>query len=213
MYVGEHRPTLRTRVTGRLNAVIWALPLPNRVVRLASLVVYRNPPMPRERMIETIDALERAGVENVLAGGWGIDALHGRQLRTHHDIDLLIETADLPRARTALAEIGYETWHSDASADAIGHLPISWAEALRDGAMRVVELHGVELADLALTDGSITGRPVRCMEAEVQLESHRVKDGVDWTRRRRVRRRRNLEALELAVARSSRETGLDVPSA
>ena len=165
-------------------------------------------------MLETVEALDRAGVDTVLAGGWAIDALYGRQLRTHRDIDLLVETADLPQARHALAELGYEPWHSDASAETIGHLPISGAEALRDGAMRVVELHGADLAELELIDGSIGGHRGSCMDADAQLQSHLVRKGVDWTRRSRQRRRRNLEAIEDLVARPPNEApSLDVSRA
>jgi lincosamide nucleotidyltransferase A/C/D/E len=199
----DERPALRTRLTGGLNAVIWALPLPTRVVRLASEVVYRNPPISEERLIETVEALDRAGVDTVLAGGWGVDALHGKQLRSHHDIDLLIESTDLPRARRALAELGYEPWHSDPSATTLGHLPISSTEALRDGTARVVELHGACLSSLELTTARIGDGRVRCMAADLQLRIQQLRNGKEWTRHQRRRRQKNLEAIESMVGESS----------
>ena len=37
-------------------------------------------------------------------GGWGVDALLGRQTRPHHDLDVLVSVDDLGRLRDLLAE-------------------------------------------------------------------------------------------------------------
>jgi lincosamide nucleotidyltransferase A/C/D/E len=195
---GRERPGAWTRLTSALNAVLWALPLPYRLTALLSLFVYRNPPVPESRVFETLAALERAGIDAVLAGGWAVDALLGRQLRTHRDIDLLIDAGDLPRARSALWPLGYAAWHSDPAPTAIGHLKITCAEALRDRAMRVAELHCTALDELETVAGSLDGGPVRCLVAEIQLEAQLVSSGRDWTPERRRRRRLNIEAIERA---------------
>ena len=46
-----------------------------------------------------LDALEGEGIEVWVAGGWGIDALVGRQTRQHRDLDLLLP---LPKTLAAL---------------------------------------------------------------------------------------------------------------
>jgi lincosamide nucleotidyltransferase A/C/D/E len=50
-------------------------------------------------------------------GGWGVDALVGRQTRPHHDVDLLVEVADLERLRLCLIALGFAlkyTWDAEA---------------------------------------------------------------------------------------------------
>lgn len=42
-----------------------------------------------------------------LAGGWGVDALLGRQTREHRDLDLLHRREQEPAVLTALAGLGY----------------------------------------------------------------------------------------------------------
>lgn len=37
-----------------------------------------------------LDLLSDADVETWVSGGWGVDALVGRQTRTHRDLDLLV---------------------------------------------------------------------------------------------------------------------------
>jgi lincosamide nucleotidyltransferase A/C/D/E len=43
-----------------------------------------------------VRSLRAAGIRCWVMGGWGIDALVGRQTRTHHDLDLLVHVDDLP---------------------------------------------------------------------------------------------------------------------
>ena len=47
------------------------------------------------------------GTEVWLAGGWGIDALLGRQTREHRDLDLLHRLDQEPAVLEALAALGY----------------------------------------------------------------------------------------------------------
>ncbi|MEU8639643.1 aminoglycoside adenylyltransferase [Amycolatopsis sp. NPDC048633] len=54
------------------------------------------------RVLETL-----APAEVWLAGGWGIDALLGRQTREHRDLDLLHRREQEPTVLTALAALGY----------------------------------------------------------------------------------------------------------
>ena len=43
-----------------------------------------------------VESLQAAGIRCWVVGGWGIDALVGRQTRAHHDLDLLVHVDDLP---------------------------------------------------------------------------------------------------------------------
>jgi lincosamide nucleotidyltransferase A/C/D/E len=40
--------------------------------------------------------LEQAGFTVWLDGGWGIDALLGRETRPHHDLDIIVRVSDVP---------------------------------------------------------------------------------------------------------------------
>jgi lincosamide nucleotidyltransferase A/C/D/E len=59
-------------------------------------------------VIEVLDRLAIAGVEIWLDGGWGVDALVGRQTRAHADLDLALARSDLELAATALGEAGFD---------------------------------------------------------------------------------------------------------
>ncbi|HEY7989282.1 MAG TPA: hypothetical protein VIE19_08690, partial [Lapillicoccus sp.] len=51
--------------------------------------------------------LADAGVRFWLAGGWGVDALAGRQTRSHRDLDLLVDAADEAVTLEVLGDLGY----------------------------------------------------------------------------------------------------------
>jgi lincosamide nucleotidyltransferase A/C/D/E len=83
-----------------------------------------------------IDQLEAAGLVVWLDGGWGVDALVGRQTRPHQDLDLVIASDDLPAAQQTLAAAGFAY-----DATAIPGLP--GRLVLVDGDGRQVDLHPV----------------------------------------------------------------------
>jgi lincosamide nucleotidyltransferase A/C/D/E len=195
---GDQRASAWTRFTNRLAALVWAVPLPRRLQVLLSQLVYRSPPIPEQRVVEALEALERTGIRSVMVGGWGIDALLGRQLRAHRDLDLLVEEGHLERAFEVLTELGYEEWYRDSSPDAIGGLPIAASTTCRDRALRVVELHGVDFARLQPARGRLGDRAVLCFSAEQQL---RAQVGRTWTLDRRSRKQMNLEAVKAALER------------
>lgn len=56
-------------------------------------------------VLRVLDAVKPAEVW--LAGGWGIDALLGRQTRDHRDLDLLHRQEQEPAVLEALATLGY----------------------------------------------------------------------------------------------------------
>jgi lincosamide nucleotidyltransferase A/C/D/E len=53
-------------------------------------------------VIRIVDCLERASIPIWLDGGWGVDALVGRQTRSHSDLDSVVE---LDRADEIIAEL------------------------------------------------------------------------------------------------------------
>ena len=48
-----------------------------------------------------------AGITIWIDGGWGVDALLGKQTRAHKDLDIAIERKDVPAFRMLLERQGY----------------------------------------------------------------------------------------------------------
>jgi lincosamide nucleotidyltransferase A/C/D/E len=77
-------------------------------------------------VLDTLCALETAGVTVWLDGGWGIDALVGEQSRRHDDLDLILARDQTEAAWQALAVRGFivvedETPTRCGMRDAAGH--------------------------------------------------------------------------------------------
>jgi lincosamide nucleotidyltransferase A/C/D/E len=142
-------------------------------------------------VVEVVEALTGAGVRIWIDGGWGIDALLGRQTRDHADLDLALDRERLPKAREALEGLGF---HHDA--DAEPGLPARFV--MVDPKGRQVDFHPLKFDDvgdgwqqLTIADdewgrypaqdlgsrGSIGGREVRCLSPELQVRFHL---GYDW---------------------------------
>ena len=137
--------------------------------------------MEAEEVVALIESLERSGVRTWLDGGWGVDALLGRQTRPHDDLDLVVVLTDVPTLKDVVAEWGYTL--------AGGGAPMSFE--LVDASGRQVDVHpvvfdeegnGIYLmrtgeewsypaAGFAGT-GSVLGREVQCLTAEVQVLCH-----------------------------------------
>ena len=135
---------------------------------------------PRD-VLQVLACLDSAGVPAWLDGGWGIDALVGRQTRPHDDVDVVIPIDLVEPAQGALGVLGF-----DLRADS---LPTRCV--LRDPDDRRVDLHPVRFD--ARGDGfqaapgggfftypargfrgvgRVAGVPVRCVTAEVQVLHH-----------------------------------------
>ena len=140
--------------------------------------------------------LEADEIELWLIGGWGVDALLGRQTREHHDLDVLVELASLERFRQRLHDLGFEfqyvwddeTWwvHDDAWSGSDDQ-PTAFVYAHRDG--REIDVHMIRrehdgtvttlwtaphqlTADGLNGSGVVGAQPVRCLTAEMQRQAH-----------------------------------------
>ena len=63
--------------------------------------------MRADDVIEVVDALESAGIDVWLQGGWGVDALLGEQTRPHDDLDVIIRADDIAKAMQVTATLGF----------------------------------------------------------------------------------------------------------
>ena len=69
--------------------------------------------MPAGEVIAIVDWLTAAGATYQVNGGWGVDALAGRQTRPHRDVDVFVDDTATPALLTWLGDRGYritEDW-------------------------------------------------------------------------------------------------------
>ena len=137
-------------------------------------------------VVEVVEALAAAGVRTWIAGGWGVDALVGRQSRRHKDLDLVVDAGDESeaRAREVLDELGYATVGERVAAGAWMPLKV----VLRHPGGRTIDLLPVRLdgqpaganaevlpgglLPTAFARGVVAGRSVGCLSPSVQLTFH-----------------------------------------
>ncbi|GAA3220531.1 hypothetical protein GCM10010532_050260 [Dactylosporangium siamense] len=130
-------------------------------------------------MHAVLDALAGVGCPCWISGGWGVDALVGRQTRPHRDLDLAIDAAREADALRVLAERGYvvETdWRPvrvEVVASGLGRVDLH-PVVFTDGDGRQAGLDGdwFDYPGVDLTTGLIAGRPVPCISARLQLAFH-----------------------------------------
>ncbi|MFH9067085.1 nucleotidyltransferase domain-containing protein [Streptomyces coeruleorubidus] len=137
--------------------------------------------MTGDDVLEIVDTLRRAGADVWIGGGWGIDALLGRQTRPHRDLDLMHRREQEPTVVAALAEAGF--------AESLDWRPVRFVVA--DATGREIDLHPLVFApDGNATQASLKpGRPfvyptacfvtgtiqhstVPCLSAEQQVYFH-----------------------------------------
>src|SRR5690349_12834244 len=118
--------------------------------------------------IDLIGRIEGAGVEVYVDGGWGVDALLGRQTRRHLDLDIALPAHDIPALRALLADLGFaqiptgDTWE---------HNFVVQDDRLRriDVHSYILDDHGANIGGVAYFAHHLTGRgrignrTVRCI--------------------------------------------------
>ena len=122
--------------------------------------------MTAEDVTDLYRELEGAGIRIWVDGGWSVDALLGRQLRPHRDLDIALEWRDVPPLRNLLARRGYRQVRDEGQ----------WNLVLADSAGHEVDVHafvcdengtiveGCMYPAGALTGtGVIAGHDVRCI--------------------------------------------------
>jgi lincosamide nucleotidyltransferase A/C/D/E len=157
------------RLAGRIVAATPARRLlAGDLARRVRLRAGRQVPAATARAVA--DAIEAAGLTYCLMGGWGVDALLGRQTRPHLDLDVVVDRSlpDLrPRVSAALAGAGFRPAGEETS---IPPLPTVWVYADDHGA--IVDVLPGDLGAAPFDGGRVTGhidgRKVACVSAAVQ---------------------------------------------
>ena len=130
-----------------------------------------------EKIIELLELFEAHGIDTVVDGGWGVDALLGEQTRPHDDLDIAIPHKDVPKLRKILGERGFVEIPRDDTRNC--------NFVLEDESGNQVDVHsymfdedgnnvfGVEYLPEHLTGkGVIKGYKVKCIPPEWAVKFH-----------------------------------------
>ena len=137
---------------------------------------------PQEYLLELYSSLNNLQVTIWLDGGWGVDALLGKETRAHQDLDIVIQQKDLAVFCDLLKSRGYNEVNRDDMC--------AWNFVLGDNMGHEVDVHVINLDDdgngiygpmergifypaEGLTGiGTINEIELRCLTADYQVESH-----------------------------------------
>jgi lincosamide nucleotidyltransferase A/C/D/E len=133
-----------------------------------------------EQVLAVLDALGGAGCWVGLEGGWGVDALVGRQTRPHRDLDLDVDAVQESVALAVLADLGYEVetdWRPnrvELVAPGHGWVDVHPLTSDAEGNRYQAGLDGERYLYPAgcFVTGHILGRAVRCLSVVQQIEWH-----------------------------------------
>ncbi|MBN1263212.1 MAG: GNAT family N-acetyltransferase [Candidatus Pacebacteria bacterium] len=138
--------------------------------------------MTSEYVVDLYMDLEGQGVKIWLDGGWGVDALLGKQTRPHEDVDIVIQKKNLGKLRKFLEERGYHDVerpdtkpHNFVLGDDEGHLfdiHVIVIDSKGDGIYGPPEKGEKYPADSLTGKGTISGQAVRCISAKRMVEFH-----------------------------------------
>jgi len=133
--------------------------------------------MKAEDIVELSTLLAQHGIEIWVDGGWGVDALLGRQTRAHADLDIAVKHSDLAELCRMLESRGYRHVSSGGS----------WEcnFVMADGQGRRVDIHSFELdtrgenafgveyrAEHLTGEGVVGGCRVKCIAPEWMVKFH-----------------------------------------
>ncbi len=127
--------------------------------------------------------MDLLGIEIWIDGGWGVDALLGKQTRTHVDLDIVLHMKDRGSVLEFLRKRSFREIPREDSRP--------WNFVMGNGDGKEVDFHVIVLddegnglygppeagegmypADALQGRGTVDGLPVRCISPEFQIRSH-----------------------------------------
>lgn len=137
--------------------------------------------MRAESAVELLRLFENASIDVWLDGGWAVDAAFGEQTRAHKDIDIILQSKDLPLLRQILGARGFREKEGGSESNFV----------LMDDQGLEVDVHAIVFdksgngvyrmqngedwifpAAGFTWLGEILGTTVRCLSPEVQVLCH-----------------------------------------
>ena len=146
-----------------------------------------------EQAIQLYQLLCEHNIQVWVSGGWGIDALLGRQTRPHKDLDVIMLLRDVTGLQALLGRDGFmlkQVWEENLWAAGEHGEQLLTAFVLRDALDREIDAHALVLDELGFGipawdsegriftpddlsgEGRIGGKVVRCLSAPCQLACH-----------------------------------------
>lgn len=129
--------------------------------------------MESKDVLRIYNLLEKNGISIWIDGGWSVDALLGKQTRTHKDLDIAIESKDVSKFQEVLENKGFTSTKGDGE----------WNIIVRDDMNREIDVHifiydekgevveGIMYPTESLKGkGEIDGQSVRCITPKYQIE-------------------------------------------
>src|ERR1051325_6893219 len=95
--------------------------------------------MEEQEVIEFYRKMSACGITVWIDGGWGVDALLGKQTRPHKDLDIVIEQKHIPQLRALLEGQGYEDIPRDDTSP--------WNFVLGNAAGHELDVHAIVFDD------------------------------------------------------------------
>lgn len=137
--------------------------------------------MRAESAVDLLRLFESAGIVVWLDGGWAVDAVLGEQTRSHKDLDIILQSMDLPLLRKILGAKGFREKEGGTESNFV----------LADSSGLEVDVHAIVFdksgngvyrmqngenwifpAAGFAGRGEILGTGVRCLSPEVQVLCH-----------------------------------------
>ncbi|SJZ98263.1 nucleotidyltransferase domain-containing protein [Anaerorhabdus furcosa] len=134
----------------------------------------------KEDLLKVIDLFEEIQITYWLDGGWGVDALVGKQTRHHRDIDINYDANETERLLDTLIKVGYQVetdWmpvRAELYHPELGYLDIHPFIIEEDGSCKQSDLEGGFYNIDAKYFGQtiFEGRKIPCISIEGQKVFH-----------------------------------------
>jgi lincosamide nucleotidyltransferase A/C/D/E len=145
-----------------------------------------------EELVRIMEALAESRIPAWLDGGWGVDALVGRQTRPHEDLDLVVALEAVDAVLKALQPFGYAMGLDERPTRLVLE---AWSERRIDLHTVVFDSEGGGVQHLQdgrsyryppqgfAGVGVVDGRRLPCLTPEVQIECHMGYEPTDTDKR------------------------------
>ena len=147
----------------------------------AEVVGDRKIETPASTVRELVDWLHQTSIRVWLDGGWGVDALLGRETRAHHDVDIIVSVGDVPKLLEVCRDQGFtfrdgSAPHAFVLADESGHeIDVHTVAFSSDGSA----VHQMDTGENWIFSaesftglGVIEGLSVSCLSVQAQVRCH-----------------------------------------
>jgi uncharacterized glyoxalase superfamily protein PhnB len=137
--------------------------------------------MTSDAVLQFLALMEASSIDVWLDGGWGIDALLGKQTRLHGDLDIIVRVDDVPRLEAVCRTSEYLRQPGGTATNFV----------LKNGIGHEVDVHAIEFDQQGfgafalpndrkwpfppaafLGQGRVQGQDVPCLSPEAQVQCH-----------------------------------------